>query len=127
MIDRDAWKQFMSSPERRRHRRLLIEFDLSCRQVGSPVGHFHAGRTVNVSPGGLYFETDEEVCKPGNLVEVSLSIPARTGVLEFGGKIAGLAKVLRVTSAGHSGADADLPSGKYGVALQLCERLRLRT
>jgi hypothetical protein len=103
-----------------------MEFDLYYRQVGSPSHHLHTGHTRNVSPGGLYLETLEDVCKPGNLVEVTLAIPPKLGVLEFGGKLAGLARVLRVTGLGDSRTDGQLSSGEYGVALAFCGPLKLR-
>lgn len=116
----------MGSSERRRHRRLLMEFDLYYRQVGSASHHFHTGHTVNVSPGGLYLETPGDVCKPGNLVELSLAIPPKLGVLEFGGKLAGLARVLRVTGLGDFQAAGDISFGRCGVALEFCGPLKLR-
>jgi len=105
----------MDRPEKRRHRRLGAKYDISCRIVGSTENKPCEGHTVNVSPGGLYFQTETKTFTPGNLLAVELSIPPTSGLLEFGGKIAGFAKVLRTDSA----------SGKYGVALQFCRAPRL--
>jgi len=91
------------------------KYDISCRKVGSSANIFYDGHTINVSPGGLYFETQTETFEQGNLLQVELSIPPTSGLLEFGGKIAGFAKVLRTDSS----------SGRHGVALQFCSPPKL--
>jgi len=110
-----ARMHMMDRSEKRRHRRLGVKYDISCRIVGSTENKPYEGHTVNVSPGGLYFQTETETFMPGNLLTVELSIPPTSGLLEFGGKIAGFAKVLRTDSA----------SGRYGVALQFCRPPKL--
>jgi len=110
-----AGMHMMDRPEKRRHMRLGAQYNISCRVVGSTVNKPYEGHTVNVSPGGLYFETESDVFTQGNLLTVELSIPPTSGLLEFGGKIAGFAKVLR----------ADSVSGRYGVALQFCRPPKL--
>jgi len=115
----------MSSGEKRKYRRLPINLDLSCRKAGSTGGKFHNGCTVNVSPGGLYFESEADVFKPGNLLKVELSIPPTAGLLELGGSISGLGKILRIHTICDSRADTDLPSARSGVALEFCQPLKL--
>jgi hypothetical protein len=105
----------MDRSEKRRHKRLGAHYNISCRKVGSTAYTFYDGCTINVSPGGLYFETATGIFEQGNLLKVELSIPPTSGLLEFGGKIAGFAKVLRTDSA----------SGRYGVALQFCRPPKL--
>ncbi|MHC4204348.1 MAG: PilZ domain-containing protein [Planctomycetota bacterium] len=105
----------MDRSEKRRHKRLGANYNLSCRKVGSTGNISYDGRTLNVSTGGLYFETEADIFEQGNLLKVELSIPPTSGLLEFGGKIAGFAKVLRTDSA----------SGRYGVALQFCHPPKL--
>ena len=111
----NARMRMMDRPEKRRHRRLGAQYNISCRKVGSTVHIPHDGYTINVSPGGLYFETATGIFEQGNLLKVELSIPPTSGLLEFGGKIAGFAKVLRTDAA----------SGRYGVALQFCRPPKL--
>jgi len=105
----------MDRPEKRRHKRLGAEYNISCRKVGSTANISYDGHTVNVSTGGLYFETPSDTFEQGNLLQVELSIPPTSGLLEFGGKIDGFAKVLRTDSA----------SSKNGVALQFCHPPKL--
>jgi hypothetical protein len=114
----------MSRSEKRKYKRLDIELDLSCRNVSSTAEKSHTGQTVNVSPGGLYFETAEGVFEPGNVLKVELSIPPAAGLLEFGGRISGFARVLR---ADNIGTIADSVSGRYGVAVEFCRSLKLCT
>jgi len=117
----------MEGTERRKYKRLGAKFDISCREVGSTTGQSHTGCTVNVGPEGLYFETESATFKPGSLVEIELSIPPRRGLLEFGGKISGFARVLRADNIFESAGGTDLTFGKYGVALQFCQSPKLCT
>jgi hypothetical protein len=110
--------------ERRKYRRLPVGFGISCRRADAVAGRSHSGRTVNVGPGGLYFQTREDVFQPGDLLDVKLSIPPTMGLLESGGQISGLARVLR--TEGLPPRASGVPEG-YGVALEFCQSLRLRT
>ena len=105
----------MDRSEKRRYKRLKSQYNISCRKVGSTANISYDGHTINVSPGGLYFETTTSTFERGNLLKVELSIPPTSGLLEFGGKLAGFAKVLR----------ADSTSDRYGVALQFCRQPKL--
>lgn len=105
----------MERSEKRSHKRLGAKYNISCRKVGSTANIYYDGHTINVSTGGLYFETAADTFKHGDLLRVELAIPPTSGLLEFGGKIAGFAKVLRTDSA----------SGRHGVALQFCRQLKL--
>ncbi len=102
--------------QKRKYRRLPLELDISCRSIDAPARKIHTGRTVNVCPGGLYFQTAACGFKPGNLVEVRVLIPPTTGLLEAGGTVAALAKVLRTENLRNSDTHA-LSSAGNGVAL----------
>ena len=106
----------MDGSEKRKFARLGVEFDLSCRQVGSSVEQLYSGRTVNISTGGLYFHTDIDTLKPGSLVKIDLSIPPESGMLEFGGRISGFGRILRTDTI------KEISPGKSccGVALEFC-------
>lgn len=117
----------MDGSEKRKYRRLGAKFDLSCSRVGSPVERFQSGQTVNVSPGGLYFKTPADTFEPGNLLKVELSIPPTSGLLEFGGRISGFARVLRTNTIRESSPGVNLSSDGYGVALEFCRSPKLDT
>ena len=105
----------MDRSEKRRYRRLGANYNISCRKIGSDEDRAYGGLTANVSTGGLYFQTSTDSFEKGNLLKVELSIPPTSGMLEFGGKIAGFAKVLRTDPA----------AGRFGVALQFCRPPKL--
>lgn len=106
----------MERNERRKTKRFGAKFNLTYREVGATKEKAHTGSTVNVATGGVYFETQSQTLKPGSLLEVELSIPPEKGVLEFGGKISGFAKVVRtdIISDEHS------TGSRQGVAAQFC-------
>ncbi len=115
----------MVGSDKRKYKRLPIKLDLSYRKADSTAKKSHAGCTVNVSPGGLYFETAADVFKLGSLLKVELSIPPTSGLLEFGGSLSGLCKVLRTHTISGSCTDTELPSVRSGVALEFCQPLKL--
>jgi hypothetical protein len=115
----------MDGSEKRKYKRLGAKFGISCRKVGSTEEKSYRGYTMNVSPGGLYFATTAGTFKPGSLLEVELSVPPTAGILEFGGRISGFARVLRTDDIHVSPVDTDLSSARYGIALQFCRSPRL--
>ena len=114
----------MDGVEKRKHRRLGASFDLSCRMAGAPTQKFYTGRTVNVAPGGLYFETTQAAFEPGNLAQVRLSVPPTSGLLELGGTMCGLVRVVRTESLRGSGVVSH-PRAVQGVAVEFCRTPRL--
>lgn len=111
--------------ERRKFRRSPIKLTLSYCRVGSAGGRSHRGCTLNVSPGGLYFRAPAPTPKHGNLLHIELSIPPTAGILEFGGKLSGFAKVLRAQSIRDSYTGTDLPSKDCEVAVEFCQKPKL--
>jgi hypothetical protein len=115
----------MSRSYKRKYKRLPIKLELSYVKVDSVIKKSHTGSTVNVSPGGLYFETSAGVFKPGSLLKVELSIPPTSGLLEFGGSMSGLGRILRVHTIDGSLTDTEMPFVRSGVALEFCQPLKL--
>lgn len=107
--------------DKRRHRRLRLKYDISYRKVSSTWGRAYHGRTVNVSSGGLYLETAVKVFEQGDVLKVTIEIPPTVGLLEFGGKLAGYADVLRTERI----RGTDLTFDAYGVAVQFCRSPKL--
>lgn len=111
--------------DKRRHRRLRFHYGLLCRKVGSAADKSYGGRVVNVSPGGVYFETEAEAPQRGDLLKMTLEVPPTAGLLEFGGRFAGYANVLRTErlrdDQGGNGPLCD----KYGVAVRFCRSPKL--
>ena len=116
----------MYEVERRRYRRLEVRLDLSCRKAAALARKLYTGYTVNVSPGGLYFETTAGDFTLGDLLKIELSIPPTAGLLESGGRISGFAKVLRTSAIYGSEGERALSSARYGIALEFCRSPKLR-
>lgn len=118
--------QITGENEKRRFKRLAAKFDLSCFKVDATQETLYAGRTVNVSPGGLYFETSADSFTTGNLLRIELSIPPKEGQLDYGGRISAFAKVLRTETIDRT--NIVHPSyNKYGIALEFCRSPKLCT
>jgi len=115
----------MDRVEKRAYRRLDARYNISYRKVGSAVGKFHSGCTGNVSSGGLYLETGADALERGELLKVELSVPPTSGLLEFGGKLAGFARVLRADKICDGGESMNSASDKYGAAVQFCRPPKL--
>ena len=115
----------MDGSEKRKYKRFGAKFDISCIDVGSFAEHFQTGSTVNVSTGGLYFETSADLFKQGNLLKVQLTIPPTSGLLEFGGKISGFARILRTDDIRDLTLNGNASSERYGVAIEFCRPPRL--
>jgi hypothetical protein len=73
----------------------------------------------------LYFETAAEEFEPGNLLKVELSIPPTSGQLEFGGRISGFARVLRINAIREFSPGVNSSSKRCGVALEFCRPPKL--
>lgn len=115
----------MDRLEKRRYRRLKAAYNISCRKIGSSGNKSYEGCTVNVGTGGLYFETVDNVFGTGELLKIELTIQPTSGLLEFGGKIAGFAKVIRACDVTDSAIEAGFSSGRYGVAVEFCRAPKL--
>ena len=115
----------MDNSERRKCKRLAANFNLSCSKLGAMPDQNCGGRTVNVSPGGLYFETASDVIfDAGNLLKIELAIPPTSGELELGGRIAVLGRVVRTSDPE---TESILNSHTHGIALEFCRSPRLAT
>ncbi len=83
--------------ERRKHRRLPIQLPLICRDPQGTNEHVLVrSKTVNVSTGGLYFETLAHDIKPGQPIEVELTIPPGDGHFPYQGRVTATGEVIRI-------------------------------
>ncbi|MBA7655049.1 hypothetical protein ES703_62946 [subsurface metagenome] len=119
--------QITGEYDKRRFKRLTAKFDLSCFKVGQTAETVYTGRTVNVSPGGLYFETSADTFSTGNLLRIELSIPPKAGQLDYGGRISAFARVLRAETIDPIHDTPHLSYSRYGVALEFCRSPKLST
>ena len=117
----------MDGSEKRKYKRFGAKLDISCVDVGSFAEHFQTGSTVNVSTGGLYFKSSSSAFKPGHLIKVQMTIPPRSGQLEFGGKLSGYARVLRMEYLSNMSRNHRDSSKNYGIAAEFCRPPKLCT
>lgn len=110
------------TPDKRKYKRVKSKLNLSCRDIEALMEPSYSGQTINVSPGGLYFETESNCFEPGRTINIRLSIPPTAGLLESGGGISANAKVLRIVNIPDS-----LRPVKYGIAVEFCQAPKLRT
>ena len=62
-------------PDQRRHPRYPITLDLQYKLLNhGPVNRTGSGRTVNISTGGIFFETDDTLPKHGQ-IDVEMNWP----------------------------------------------------
>jgi hypothetical protein len=103
----------------RKHRRLAIRLPLEYGLAIQGAIDTHRTATVNVSTGGVYFETDHPDLAPGNSLNLHLTIPPGEGHFPYQGRISSLGVVVRVEHL-----ISDNPR-RRGVAAQFRESLRL--
>lgn len=112
--------------ERRRHRRLPIQLPLVCRDPDSPERILVRSKTINVSTGGLFFETLSQDLTPGQRLEMELTIPPGDGYFPYQGRVTADAKVVRVVDLPPTPCAegmAHLP--RHGVAAAFNANLKL--
>ena len=115
---------FMATSDRRSYQRLSVQLDILYRKPGPILGQLREARTSNVSVGGVCFRTMDDSLRAGTILEVELRIPPLYGVLETGGRIHGLAQVLRAEKSHptHEDPHSDDPCYIIIVAARFCHR-----
>lgn len=93
--------------------------------MNSPDGGLRKGDTLNVSTGGLLMETCQNgvSAEIGHLMKIDLQAPAAGGLFELGGRISGVARVIRVLGE-LPGSRMPTRSDRCRIALQFCQRPR---
>lgn len=112
--------------ERRRHRRLPIQLPLICRAPDALERILVRSKTVNVSTGGLYFETLSDEVQAGQRLELELTVPPGDGHFPYQGRVTANARVIRVTDLpAKSSAEGLAHLPRRGVAATFSTGLRL--
>jgi hypothetical protein len=84
---------------RRKHDRLALRLNVLWHRAGGERANVFSGRTVNVSTGGVCFESGHCEIRENDIVNLELSVPPTDGALEFGGRLGTMARVVRVDEA----------------------------
>lgn len=111
--------------EKRRHQRFPLRFSVLCQKVGVPVGSIYTGTSIDVSPGGMLIDFNTNVLKHGELLSVEMSIPPTKGILEYGGRFSGYARIIRIDRS-YPKKMAKSNSAAQTIALEFCESLKLQ-
>ncbi len=110
-----------SKTERRSSRRLAMRLAVVCRSDDDDRSCVLRATTRDVSPAGLFLETDEPAPAVGDRLAVELVVPASEGVASQSGRAEGAAEVVRVQPLPTPGRDS---SRRFGIAARFSERLR---
>jgi hypothetical protein len=112
----------MCQTEKRKHQRLPLQLDLLCQRVGMDGNDVYTGKTMNVSTGGVLFRVVEGKLKCDDLLNVELTVPPTEGLLELGGKVSTLARVIRV----HAPKSVSSLQSHHAVAAEFLECPKFR-
>ncbi len=113
----------MPGTERREHRRLEIRLPLEYRPAAEGACAYRTV-TLNVSTGGLYFETDSQDIGPGTLLELELTVPPGDGHFPYVSRVSSVAEVLRARPLARE-VSARPGGQRLGVAARFREPLKL--
>jgi hypothetical protein len=114
----------MPADERRQHRRLDIRLPLECRRVDDAQGNALRTVTLNVSTGGVRFETDAEELEPGTLLHLELTVPPGDGHWPWQGRVSAVGEVVRIAPTRANGLQ-DPVSRRVTVAARFRDPLKL--
>lgn len=104
----------LDGSERRRHRRLNLSIPIRLKGSEEPV----AGKTSDVSTGGMYLVMDETISPQlGQELIFELLVPPGQGHWPTVSRVSGLAKVVRVSP---------VDTQQLGVGLQFTTRLAMQ-
>jgi len=112
----------MAQMERRKHRRLEMRLPLEYHPAGRP-GCACRTVTLNISTGGMYFETDLQDLSPGEILEFELTVPPGDGHFPYTSRVLGVGEVVRLCPI-----EPEVPGQarrRLGVAARFREPLRL--
>jgi len=110
--------------EKRTHRRLRIHLPVEYHLAGSSRLKISRTVTVNISTGGVYFETTADDIKPEDRLALELNLNQDDDRIPPHSRISTVAKVLRVTTIPEK--NKDKPSfNRYGIAAKFEQPLKL--
>ncbi len=114
----------MPDQERRTYRRLDIRLPLECYRLDDDAENTYRTVTLNVSTGGICFETDADDLEPGALLHVELTVPPGDGHWPWQGRVSAVGEVVRVMRVRPGASEADVAS-RFAIAARFRESLKL--
>ena len=112
--------------EKRAHRRLAVRLPLAYRRTGSPRTTGSIMSTVNVSTGGVYFETSDEQMQAGESLALEFTVPAADERFPLESRIKTVGRVVRTEVLDADANGDEVPTfTRVGIAVQFEEGLKL--
>lgn len=110
--------------EKRVHRRLDMRLPLSYHEPHVNKGKAVQSTTLNISTGGVYFETTDDNVQPGDILAFELAIPYEDNRFPLNGTISTEGRVIRrIPVPDENGHTA--PQTRYGIAAQFEKGFKL--
>lgn len=118
MSEQEGEKTMSREDERRKNRRLPVRTGVFCRKIGTPNNHTFGGSIVDISPGGLLVEGEnDKTMGVGDLYSIDMDLPDADDTSQFEGKVSAYARVIRIVEL-----EPERKSAKKHIALQFCTR-----
>ena len=111
--------------EKRVHRRLQVNLPLDYRRADSYRPSVSRTTTVNVSTGGVYFETAATDLQVGDRLLLDLGIPHDDNRFPQHGKISTGGQVVRTTIVEDGPVGGGTPPARRGVAVRFQDAFKL--
>lgn len=110
--------------EKRAHRRLEISLPLAYRRTDSPRASSSHTYTINVSTGGLYFETTDEELRMGDKLVLELNVPEGDERFPPHSRIKTTGRVVR-SGVAEPDKSGEIGLGRVGIGAQFEQGLKL--
>ena len=112
--------------EKRQHRRLETQMPLEFYRLGLGRCTVNRTKTINVSTGGVYFETMSGDISPGDCLALELEVESRDNRFPRNSKISTIAEVVR-TITRQNKTENDGPSFTlHGIGARFIEAIKLK-
>ena len=111
--------------DKRLHRRLDIRLPLEYRRVDHCYPGVSHSETVNVSTGGLYFETATDSFKVGDELSLDVTVPNGDTRFPQHARVATVGRIVRVTRLEMARGEAEVEFPRYGIAANFQKPLKL--
>jgi hypothetical protein len=115
----------LNSQERRSHRRLEIRLPLEYQRAGLGRANVSRTMTINVSTGGVYFETASEDIKVGDKLTLELAVPPGDGRFPQHSRIITVGQVVRTSVIDGRPNDQGHTFTRHGVAARFQQGFKL--
>ena len=118
-------KKDIDIAEKRVHRRLDVRMPLEYSPANQPHANVSSNVTINVSTGGLYFETADSHLQLGDELNINLAVPPGDTRFPPHAKISSTGRVVRVNEIKNLPNHDKVAFARFGIAAQFQKPLKL--